>query len=468
MEISINGKKIIFADSDVMYAYHEPSVGSIGKVAKLNNVLKVPVTLMAEMVQKYAPSELPWLASSLPKDTQYVKVFKSWDEIKKIHADLVKRGIEQIPFVMPHSGATFTKEQIPSEVKAYIKDYILETEIKGFVKDFYLDETNHKLKGFCYLKITDHDPVFIANLESGKVVDVSVGFICAFAGGGMFENDEYMLSQIDMQVGHLAGLVHARGKCPAGVCGLNQDHQHSTEVDRAENQNETYLAHLVAEYTKAIHDPTPVSEGYMVGPFSVQFNSDTKTPVVPIYTSLPNATNKVDNMPETLDELKKIIADQQKLLADQQSSGLNQKIEALTKQVNDHQTAFDTMKALKDKAEETAKECGAKVKEKDAEIEQLKKTQTDEMRVKVLAEVGDTAIINGKLVKDMCHQALTIAYDTILLQKNKNTAAQGMAGKPSQEDHDKKITGNDSKNTPANKVSTTVSAADLLELGKAK
>ena len=90
------------------------------------------------------------------------------------------------------------------------------------------------------------------------------------------------------------------------------------------------------------------------------------------------------------------------------------------------------------------------------------------MRVKVLAEVGDTAVINGKLVKDMCHQALIIAYDTAMSLKGKNTADQGMAGKPSQEEHDKKITGNDSQTNSNKKVATTISAADLVELGKGK
>lgn len=470
MELKLqNGQIIVIQDSDVMYAYHEPVTNAIGKASRLKNVLKVPVTLVAEMVQKYAKSELPWLADKLPKDLPFIKIFKPWTEIKKAYQDLVDRGITELPFVMPHTSATFCEDQIPSDVKAYIKDFIDPKAIQGYVKDFYLDEDHHKLKGFVYLKIADHDPEFIAKLENGIIVDVSIGFICAFDSGGIFNGEDYLLTQIDWQIGHLAGLVHERGKCPSGVCGLNQDHQKSTEQDRISDSLLQYLPHIVAEYDMSKIDQTKDNS---VGiPRSVETTDNLHTnilpiPVVPIYPSLPTVT-KVDTMaPDEIDSYKKQIADLQKQLADQQTSALNAKVQAQVQEIHDVGIKLESMKNLKDKLETDMAECKKKSEEKDVEIAKLKAKKREEMVPLIDKAFGKERTWHGKKATELCDHDIELVFDDAKAVLDQNLIATG-APKPAQDAHTARLTGNEKKPEDT-KASSTISAEDYASLSKVK
>lgn len=191
----------------------------------------VPVTLAAEMVQDYHISEVGWLFEKLPED-EYIKVFKPYEELKKAIQDLEDRGIKKVPYVMPHTDATFVKDQCPPRLQVFVDDgydvpFISDNEIVAYIQEFKADDISRKIKAKLYLKTASNDQDylnFIADVESGKVINVSIGFICDWAGAGVFNGQPYTLTQTNIQIGHLAGLVNARGKCPAGICGINQDH----------------------------------------------------------------------------------------------------------------------------------------------------------------------------------------------------------------------------------------------------
>jgi chromosome segregation ATPase len=172
-------------------------------------------------------------------------------------------------------------------------------------------------------------------------------------------------------------------------------------------------------------------------------------------------------MPETIDDLKKVITDLQKQLGDQQASVSNSKIAALDQQVKDGQIALDAMRTLKDQAEEKAKGFESKVKEKDEELEKLKKTQSDELRAKIIAQYGDSVVIMGKPIKDACLNNMQVFMTAIQIHKDQELKNKGTP-KPPEEDHNKKITGNDSAQSGTKKALSTVSADDLKELTKAK
>jgi len=197
---------------------HETVKDAVGKATRLNNVLKIPVTLVAEMVQDYHISELPWLKKKVGPDVTRIKVFKPYEELVKAFQDLHDRHIDQIPFVVPHSSATFLKDQIPKG-NDHIKDWIQDAEVKGYIKDFFMDEVGRKLKGWAYITISKCDPEFIKDLESGTVVDVSIGFLCDFDSGGTFNDQTYTLTQCNIQIGHLAGLPMLAGSVPRDCAG---------------------------------------------------------------------------------------------------------------------------------------------------------------------------------------------------------------------------------------------------------
>lgn len=225
---------------------YSEQIAQFGKASRLNGTLKVPVTLVAEMVQSYHRKEIPFLDKILPEKDEFISIFKPWKSLEYAFNDLKKRGIKQLPFVMPHSDETFLEEQVPFSIKKYVRGFIKESEVVGWVKDFYLDEKAHKLKGFLYLKIADQEEEFLSKVEHGEIIDVSIGFICDWESGGEFNGEDYVMAQTKIQIGHLAGLPHAVGKCPSGICGINQDQSViSAMADIHHNHSKTHLVHFI-------------------------------------------------------------------------------------------------------------------------------------------------------------------------------------------------------------------------------
>ena len=434
---------------------HESVADAFGKTNRLNNVLKVPVTLVAEMVQTYHIDELPWLKSKVGKDIQAVKVFKPYEELVKALKDLEDRNVKQIPFVMPHSSATFLSDQIPTNAKGWLKDSIKDSEVKGYIKDFSLDETNHKLKGWAYLPISQHDKEFIDQLERGEVINVSIGFICDFDYGGTFNGQQYALTQRNIQIGHLAGLVHARGKCPSGLCGLNQDAEKVVEHDHTAELYLSGIPHITQVHSVMVDIETTAT----YDPMSIW------APQVPINTST-NIESSSDIMPPTIEELQKALTDAQKTILDMQSSDIKKQLTDAQKVIADWQTKYDAIKVAKDAMEEETKKCGEKVKEKDAEIEKLKTISKDQLIAKLKPVYGDRVVTKGKKLDELCLHDLEVVADSVGIAIENALKTNGTPGKSPEADHQLKLTGQQPK--PEGKRSATVSADDLKKMREEK
>lgn len=439
-----------FSDSAIV---HEQTVGSMAKPVRLNNVLKVPVTLAAEMIQKYHISELPWLKKYLGKDIQYVKVFKPYEELCAALDDLAERGITQIPYVEPHSNATFLKEQIPADAD-WITDSIPEDQCRGYIKEFYKDDVQRKIKGFAYLTISKMDPQDVENIENGKVVDVSIGFICDFTAGGIFKDEAYLLTQRKMRIGHLAGLHHDHGKCPKDICGLNQDRLIASAQFMVDKKEVIPDNHIVAFHSIFIPIETP----------KVPDPPILSVSQVPIYPSLPIPIQEVTfdmTIEEQLAQLKVQLADKDKELASLQTSALNKQITDKDQIINDMKVRLDAANALRDAAVAEAKECGEKMKAKDADIEKLKKTEKEGL-VKKLKPIYKDALIQGKKVEDLCLHDLQTLDDANQVKADGQLAENGIP-KPDQQGHTDRMTGG----SPENKSSvgsSTITAEDYKKL----
>jgi len=405
------------------YAYHETISNVIGKGQRLNNVLKVPVTLVAEMIQDYHISELPFMKDYIDPNTRYIKVLKDWKEIKFAYKDLLARKIESIPYVMPHTRGIFVKDQCPEAAKKYFEDseYITDREIHGYVKDFYLDEEKHKLKGNLYLPDNKNEEKFMKDVEGGKVIDVSIGFICSFDNGGVFEGEDYVLTQRDLQIGHLAGLVDQMGKCPAGICGINQD---SIVHDYAKT-------HLVGKSFPYFHEvpdcgcKTKIDRKDSKNEVHVNVTLDNVDSNGLITPSTHNQISGVFPMADDIEKLKTELTSKDakiKALEDQATSALSDKV-----------TKISTDLTLMSK---TVAERDVEIKSLKEEIEKFKaekKKAEDTERPRIIANLEKAGVleiddgIEIKPLKDACLRSLRIAWGSV--SKN-NDAMLKLGGMP--------------------------------------
>lgn len=206
---------------------------SAGKPSVLNNVIKIPVVLAAEMVQWYHMDELPqWLREQYPKDKTFIRIFKPFEELEKAI------DIKKLPGVLDHPEGTFLKDLNPYDFE--MTKYVKEKEVLGWIKEFWADQKQRSIKGNLYLVISKAPDALLERLMRGDIIDVSIGFGAVFSDGGIYKHpdgwdEEYELKQIDIKLGHLAILMQGEGKCTVDKCGLNHDHK--ILMEKKENPN---------------------------------------------------------------------------------------------------------------------------------------------------------------------------------------------------------------------------------------
>jgi len=451
--ILIDNQTIQVDSMPMVSSYHEYSV-PLGKGQRLNNVLRVPVTLAAEMLQEYHRSEIPFLDKALPKDIHFIKVLKDGNELKKAVLDLQARKIESLPFVMPHSPQTFTRDQIPHDLKQYITEGIPESLICGNVKEITYDAATKKIKGVLYLPISKTDPKFLADVENGKVINVSIGFVCDWEGSGIYEGTPYVLKQTNLRLGHLAGLVHAQGKCPAGICGINQDQNHADHIMES-NYNILHYPLLGMEYyaislitSDTIPAECPCKKDL---PISDPISKQTVSPSLPKYSDLTiEPHSKVSSMTEQ--ELQKMLDEANAKLKAVTDSQLSVKITTLESQLHDQETKVAALNAVIAQRDKEMEEC--KEKAKKAQSDAREKFSLEQK----LSAVGITKI-GEKALGDCCIHDMKVyieAYDIAL--KN-----QGIP-KPDQGTHDNKVNGTQ----PEKVLKASVSADEINKLREGK
>jgi len=396
---------------------------SIDSVQNLKGQLRVNVTLAAEMVQDYHISEIPWLKDKLPKRTEYIKVFKPYEELKKAVQDLEKRGIFKIPYVMPHSDGTFLKEQFPERLQKLKDKYdipaVNSNQVVGWVKEFYFDDVNRKIKAWLYLPTSSEDSEyleFLNDVKVGKVINVSIGFICDWSGAGEYNGIGYTLAQIDIQIGHLAGLIDARGKCPAGICGINQDQHFDSDHrpnyahllthivvngqnwDSSTEQIEIERPIIIPECPCKKHDIN-VEEMTNVGSL-IGLNNPSNL----------NKNNEASSMDE--EELKKKKLEEEKAKKEKESANSSKDAELIATYIAE----LNDSKLKLGLAEKTIADQAKTIADQAAEI----KVYHEQDKAKYIEQLGKDTEINGKKVSDMCVRDLSLlaSYKRDIADKN--------------------------------------------------
>ena len=154
-------------------------------------------------------------AASMVQDYSGVMILKCPDELK-LAVDHAKR----LPITDRHPTEGIVKNQ---------------AEIKGWTSELTWNDDKKRIE--CSVEITDG--VLIKKIPDGST-DVSIGFFCDLdTTPGSFKDAEgkdveFDAVQRNMVLNHLAAGV-PQGRCPAGMCGINQDEmladQPNTDTD---------------------------------------------------------------------------------------------------------------------------------------------------------------------------------------------------------------------------------------------
>jgi hypothetical protein len=442
---------------------------NLEKPSRLRGVLKVPITIAAEMVQTYHISELSFLRDFLPESVKTVRVFKPYEEL----ADAASRaqGLA-LPFVIPHTNQTFIKDQIPLTMQDRITDFIPEERVLGVVKHLREDIVNRKIKGTLYIPIKrmeDLHPGLIADIEKGHVVDVSIGFLSGFGEGGVFVNkdgtsQEYLLHQKNITYGHVAGLLHARGKCPSGICGVNQDKYNPEIIAKDISDSLTQGPRLIKVYNDPTAKvPTIASEGIVsqtiIDDLKAAMAMGTIVPKGGLKSTSDNtqSSSKVDTksqkpieeklMAPTPEQLAVLLSDAQKQISAQQDkitkleSTLTENADAKLKKT---ELELGLTKKALEKANEEKSVLKKQVESKDKELSQFLTDKKSEL-LEYFDKLGIKEIDLPTGVKAIADLDLDMLQFAKAVQSTINDAAvkNGQSGfpVPDQKERDKKKAG---------------------------
>lgn len=159
---------------------------------KLNNIIKAPVVLAREMVQKYKGGA--------------EKHFKPYEELKKS-----VQGVDKLPIVIEH------------------QDNISQRNRVGYVKEIRADPDLRAIKGTVYLTEGKLPDTVVKKLDGNVVVPVSIGFFSKLGDGGEWEGQHYDYTQEKIILDHLAVCVDTVARCPTGYCGIGLDSKDENE-----------------------------------------------------------------------------------------------------------------------------------------------------------------------------------------------------------------------------------------------
>lgn len=400
-------KKKGFKDTTIG-SYQELIPVLITKVTDSGDYIYANVTAVAEMVQDYHITELWWMMDLFPEDSEYLPILKDAEELRKSAAELKIRetingkGIDKIPFVIPHTHGSFLKSQAPKDVVEQMDMFVVDEDIKGWFQDITFDTTNKKIKGKIAIDKKKCSKEVVNDILAGKPISVSIGFICDFdIKSGDLKGKPYFAIQRNIRLGHLAGILEGSGKCPIGTCGINQDkliHPKLMELLNLLPEKKIMLNNVdKTEPTKPQIIPTP---------------SNTMV----VKNDLHHiTTTEVLKMP-TEEELKLENARLQKQLADMQGSVSDAKYKELEKQFNDLQTKIGANTALASKIQSDLDAKEKELKEAKDKLKGIEDKEGDENRRWIGEKVGgmDKIVPNvNKPAKDLCNHDAKVARGSI-------------------------------------------------------
>lgn len=402
--------------------YHDDSAEVTGKASILNGVLKVPIVLMAELVQWYHRSELPTMALAvIPDDIEFVPIIKPYKELVAAIADLQKLAI-----VINH-----IRDQILSED---------DDRIVGWVKQIHGDENERKIKGYAYLYTKKLGSKLTDQIINGKIIAVSVDGHAWFVPSTM---KEAIFMQTNIKLNNIAILPHQEGRCPSGICGLNMDQM------RENSPLPRMISHPLSD-AKTISDKIPNKEEILKRLKDYQFNAEVRFKKEDDSKQDSNPVIEEDLLREDLkmDEKEKI-ALLEKQLKDAQTEILqlkeqtsNKTIESLKQNIKDKSIENE---ALSKKIDDLQKEIF------DAKPIIAKWNKYKEENAKIMDEFLVKESYSEEDLRDMCYDKKEVIYNALQKKavslpnpnapiKENAPNAKGFM-KPGQKIHDQKLSG---------------------------
>jgi hypothetical protein len=168
--------------------------------ASLKNIIKAPVILAREMVQKYDFEQ---------EDGSIISQwhFKPYDELK-----LAIEGVDKISMIVEHQDSWTDIDSI------------------GCVRQLVADDNLRAIRGMGYFVESKTPQVVLSSLREKKPIKVSIGFRAEIEDSdGEYNGFLYNHIQRNMLLDHLAICIKSTPRCPIDKCGVNVEEKISTD-----------------------------------------------------------------------------------------------------------------------------------------------------------------------------------------------------------------------------------------------
>ena len=156
----------------------------------LNNIIKAPIILAKEMVQRYTNEK---------GEVEYH--FKPYEELK-IAAELAEQN-GPLDIIIEH------------------QDWYEHEHIIGHVKEIRADDSTRTIRGTGYFYAGKVPDGLKQSIRNGEIIAVSIGFLAMLGDGGHWNGEDYLHTQTNIHLRHLAICLESVPRCPEGVCGVN-------------------------------------------------------------------------------------------------------------------------------------------------------------------------------------------------------------------------------------------------------
>lgn len=161
----------------------------------LNNIIKAPIILAKEMIQRY---------DIVDDQTGEVRIeyhFKPYSELK-LAADRIKR-YDSLDIIIEH------------------QEWYNVEKLMGKVKNIRADDKTRTIRGMGYFYENKLPQGLKDSISAGEIIAVSIGFLAKLGDGGEWNGVKYNHRQTNILLRHLAICLDSVPRCPEDVCGVN-------------------------------------------------------------------------------------------------------------------------------------------------------------------------------------------------------------------------------------------------------
>jgi len=315
----------------------------VGKInTGLKNIIKAPIILAREMVQRYTFRD----QDGTEREEYH---FKPYSEL----ADSIK-GLDRLYMILEH------------------KDTWELGDTLGCVRDLKADPKIRGIRGMGYF-VRKNLPVAIADaLERGDTISVSIGFMADLMRGGVFEGKHYDYTQTNIILDHLAVCLDSTPRCPDDLCGVNVK-----EAVMTDSENFTLISKPNYYYNinKDIIDTIEETSKKNIKEENISKNGDSMEDSFPDKTSGLTAGGETPDFEAFLSGLRKFMAG----VSDPDEKATLRRRILRTMNLTDEDETIEDSEPEEEIGEEEMdeKEFQDAIAAKDADIEVLKKKIAD-------------------------------------------------------------------------------------------